>query len=121
MAYMMMLTLNHVEQLDSVLAAWQSIGINHVTYVECACSRGSGQPRPHIPMRFLLEGLGSASREPVLTAFAIAPDEESVYRCISLAEAVAGGFDASPHATLTAWPLPITAGYPKRAPARESE
>jgi hypothetical protein len=116
MAYMMMLTLNDADQLDSVLSAWREIGIDHVTYVECACSRGNGQPRPHIPMRFLLEGRAAAGREPILTAFAIAPDEDAVYHCISLAEAVAGDFDESPHSTLSAWPLPILAGYPKRAP-----
>jgi hypothetical protein len=117
MPYMVMLIVRDVGQLEAVLDAWEMTQVDHVTFVESVCSHRECAEPPHIPMRFLFERLGGVREQCSFTLFAVVPDDEALDECIAQAEAVVGNFDASRNAILTAWPLPIVRGYPRRVEA----
>jgi hypothetical protein len=117
MAYMIMLIVDNLDQLDAVLDAWEDIQLNDVTFLESTCFHRAGIQRPRIPMRFMFENLGQVRGQCTLTLFAIVPDEATVHQCIAKAEATIGGFDAAQNTMLTAWPLPIIKGVPERSMA----
>jgi hypothetical protein len=110
MAYMVMLVLREVEHLEAVLDAWRALQIEQVTFLESVCSLCNCEQQPHIPMRFLFEGAGSAQRQGSFTLFAVVPDDGILDECIAQAEDAVGGFDAPGHAALAAWPAPIVRG-----------
>jgi hypothetical protein len=114
MAYMIMLIVDNLDQLNAVLDAWEDIQVNDVTFLESTCFHRAGIQRPHIPMRFMFENLGQVREQCTLTLFAMVPDEATVHQCIAKAETALGGFDTAQNTMLTAWPLPIIKGVPKR-------
>jgi hypothetical protein len=112
MPYMVMLIVRDPGHLEAVLDAWKTIQVDHVTFVESVCSLRVEAPPPHIPMRFLFEGVGHARERCSFTLFAVVPDDETLGQCMDKAEGVVGGFGAPGNAMLAAWPLPIVRGYP---------
>ena len=113
MAYMIMLTLEHSEQLKPVLASWQALGVDEITFVESTCAHVHAPPRAHIPIRYMFESVSGEREACTLTLFAVVADETTVQACIDAAEAVIGDLDAAPTAMLAVWPLPIVKGFPK--------
>jgi hypothetical protein len=115
MAYMVMLVLREAGHLEDVLDAWKTIRVDHVTFVESVCSLPGDAEPPHIPMRFLFEGVGGAQEQCSFTLFAVLSDDEALSECIAQVEGVVGDLDASDGALLAAWPLSVVRGYPWRA------
>jgi hypothetical protein len=113
MAYMIMLVLERSEQLKPVLASWQALGVDEITFVESTCAHLHAPPRAHIPIRFMFEPVSGEREACTLTLFAVVADEAAVHTCIDATEAVTGDLDAVPTAMVAAWPLPIVKGYPK--------
>jgi len=117
MAYMIMLVANNMEQIDSVMDAWQADHVDDIVFMESTCFHRAERQRPRIPMRFLFESMDRGQQQVSVTLFGIVGDEAAVEHCIGQAEEVIGDLDADPNAMLVAWPLPIIKGYPKHPPA----
>jgi hypothetical protein len=113
MAYMMMLILEESGQLRPVLASWQALGVDEITFVESRCAHLHALPRAHIPIRFLFESMSGEREACTITLFAVVADEEAVHACIDAAEAAIGELEAAQTAMVAAWPLPIVKGFPK--------
>jgi hypothetical protein len=113
MAYMIMLALEHSEQLKPVLASWQALGVDEITFVESRCAHLRAPPRAHIPIRFIFESMSGEREACTLTLFAVVADEATVHACVDATEAVIGDLDAVPTAMIAAWPLPVVKGFPK--------
>ena len=114
MAYMVMLVVDDVEQLNAVLKAWESIHVDDIVYMDSASFHRGTADRPHIPMRFMFEKLERGQRQSSVTLFGIVSDEAVVRQCIVQAETAIGDFDIADNAVLAAWPLPIVKGFPGR-------
>jgi hypothetical protein len=110
---MIMLILEQIEQLRPVLASWQALGVDEITFVESTCAHLHAPPRAHIPIRFVFEPVSGEREACTLTLFAVVADEAMVHACIDAAEAVIGDLDAAPTAMVAAWPLPVVKGLPK--------
>jgi len=113
MAYMLMLVINDIEQLDAILKAWEKIHVDDIVFMDSTCFHRAGRKQQHIPMRFMFERSDGNQRQCSVTLFGLVNDEEVLQQCMREAETVIGDFDAAPNAMLAAWPLTIVKGFPK--------
>jgi len=108
--YIIFCVLDDPNQLDKVLSAWKSGGIEGVTILE---STGMHRrQKEYIPMRYILGG-GEDEERGNLTLLVIVKDPETVSRALELAEAVIGNFDHSNTGIFAAWPLEVIKGLDK--------
>ncbi|MDX9991777.1 MAG: hypothetical protein RBS68_06960 [Anaerolineales bacterium] len=103
---MILLVLDDPEQLDAVIAAWETVGIRGVTMLE---STGLGRLRQsRVPARYYFQS--PRAEEGHLTLLTVVPDEESVQSCMRATEAIIGDLDEPHTGIFAAWPLPIIKG-----------
>ncbi|MBN2392748.1 MAG: hypothetical protein JXR84_18600 [Anaerolineae bacterium] len=119
MAYMVMLVVSDVDQMNEILEAWKCIHVDDVIYVDSTCFHRAGARSHHIPMRFMFESLAKGRQQCSVTLFGIVADEAMVQQCITQAETVVGDLDAATNTMLVAWPLPIVKGFSAQATCQE--
>lgn len=112
--YMIMLVLDNPDQLDSVLEAWEGIGIRGATIVE---STGIQRlRRKNIPMRYLFQTSGLVE-EGHFTLFVIVEDGKMVQDCLYATEQIVTDLDGPNTGVFAAWPLSFVRGVPLRPQA----
>ena len=110
---MLMFVLDDPDQLDAVLAAWQSVGVSGVTIIESSGLYRRQRERP-VGARYAF-GLGrSATRleSGHYTLFVIVPDEATVRACLAAAEEIVGDLAGPDTGVLAAWELGVVKGVP---------
>ncbi len=105
--YMVLCVIDQTEHLTPLLTAWRQNGITGVTILESTGLHRLIQ-QPLIPMRYAL-GKASAERGNV-TLFTVVDKEETVQRCLEIAESVIGDFNAPNTGIFAAWPLGFAKG-----------
>jgi len=111
--YMVLCVVDQPERLTPLLTAWRKNGINGVTILESTGLHRLIQ-QPLIPMRYAL-GKASAERGNV-TVFTVVDQEETVQRCLEIAESVIGDFNAPNTGIFVAWPLDFAKGVTGKQP-----
>ena len=110
--YMILLVLDDPDQLDSVIAAWEEIGIRGATMIE---STGLGRlRRTRLPLRYYFQET-KLEEEGHMTVLVVVPDQETVQRCLQATEQVTGDLDGPNTGIFTAWPLAMVKGIPVKA------
>jgi len=110
--YMLMLILADCSCLDTLLDAWEEIGIRGITIVESTGIQRRRVQRARVPLRFDFEALLQPDQQGHYTLFAIVADEEMARRGLTTAESVLGGLDEPDTGVLAAWPLALVKGVP---------
>jgi nitrogen regulatory protein PII len=110
--YMILLVLDDPAQLDSVIDAWEKIGIRGVTMIE---STGLGRVRrSRVLLRYYFQET-RLEEEGHMTLLAVVPDMEQVQACLQATESVTGDLSGPDTGIFTAWPLAVVKGVPTKA------
>jgi hypothetical protein len=119
--YLIMFVLENPEQLDDVVAAWQTVGVRGITFLE---SSGFHRRPAHLlgaryapTLPELVERLEQGS----YTLFAAAATAELVEQCLAATEQVVGSWQEPNTGVMVAWPLAFARGLDKRAVEPEGE
>lgn len=109
--YMVMFVLDDPNQLDTVLEAWEAVGVSGVTILE---STGINRRRQAMMVgTTIMAGINrlmSGTEEYHFTLFTIVRDEQIMRKCLEAAESVVGDLDEPNSGVLAAWPLPFVKG-----------
>lgn len=113
--YMVMFVLDDPEKLDSILDAWESIGVSGVTFVDSTGINRRRRAR-QVGTTFMagINRLMSGTQETHLTLFVIVKDEQMVEKCLAAAEAIVGDLGEPNTGVMAAWPLLYTKGIPEQ-------
>jgi hypothetical protein len=107
-----MFVLDNPGKLDTILDAWEKIGIRGVTIIESTGIQRRRKQRKRIPMRFALEPLMVGGEEGNLTLITIVEGENVVRECMRVTEEIIGDLDQPNTGVMAAWPLSIVKGLP---------
>lgn len=112
---MVMFVLDNPEYLDSILEAWQAVGVTGVTVIESSGLHRVRQKRP-LGARYVFGALRESSRVKMehYTLFAIVPDDTIVRACLEAAEKIIGDLDGPNTGVLASWELSVVKGVPSK-------
>jgi hypothetical protein len=115
MMHMVMFVLDDPDHLETVLDAWQAVGVTGVTITESSGLHRVRQRRP-LGARYMLGVLNENRQVKMehLTLFAIVPDETIVRACLDAAEKMVGDLDGPNTGVLAAWELSLVKGVPAK-------
>ncbi len=116
--YMIFFVLNDPERLDTVLDAWEAVGIHGVTILESTGIQRRRVNQKRIPMRYRLAPM-IPHEEGHFTLIAIVPSKEIVQDCLTATEELIGNLDLPNTGVFTSWPLEIVKGVPKNVDLEE--
>jgi hypothetical protein len=119
--HMIMFVLDDPNQLDAVLAAWESIGVGGATIVESTGIRRRRAKESRIPFRFDFGQLARHYEEGHYTLFAVVEGEDMVHKCLTATESVVGDLDEPNTGVLAAWPLGVVKGAHKSVDRKTDE
>jgi nitrogen regulatory protein PII len=117
---MVMFVLDDCSKLDTVLEAWEAIGVSGVTIIESTGIHRRWGQRPRISLRFGIEQLTTSCQEGHYTLFVVVQDEAAAHKCIATVEGIVGDLSTANTGILAAWPLMVVKGVPKKTPPQES-
>ncbi len=110
--YMIMLVLDDADYLDEIFDAWLKVEISGATIVE---STGLYRRQlSQIPMRYTYAE-PSSDTEGNMTIFVIVESEAKVELCLKTVEEIVGDLNKPNPGVFSAWPLPITKGFPAKS------
>lgn len=113
--------LDDPRKLDSILEAWQNVGVRGVTIIESTGVRRRTSQKERIPMRFasFIPELMVGGEEGNLTLITIVRDERKIEKCIQATETIVGDLNDPNTGILTAWPLSHIKGLPNPDPQED--
>lgn len=118
---MIMFVLDDPNQLDSVLDAWQAIGVSGVTVVESTGFHRRQAQRLGARYLFSLPRLVERIERGHYTLFAIMPDIQMVQKCLDAVEKIVGDLADPNTGILAAWELSLAKGVPDQHPDTEAD
>jgi hypothetical protein len=117
---MILFVLDDPSQLDSVLDAWNEIGVSGVTIMD---STGINRRRlaRQVGTTFMagINRLMSSEQETHYTLFTIVDSVEVVEECTAAVERIVGDLDTPNSGVLAAWPLDYVKGVPNKNQSNE--
>jgi nitrogen regulatory protein PII len=110
--YMILLVMDDLSQIDSIINAWEQIGIRGVTMIE---STGLGRVRDsRVLLRYYFQET-RLEEEGHMTLLVVVPDLEQVQACLQATESVTGDLSGPNTGIFTAWPLAVVKGITTKA------
>lgn len=113
--HMILFVLDDPSQLDSVLDAWNEIGVSGVTIMD---STGINRRRlaRQVGTMFMagINRLMSSEQETHYTLFTIVDSVEVVEKCTAAVERIVGDLNTPNSGVLAAWPLDYVKGVPNK-------
>lgn len=119
--YIIMFVLDDPQQLDSVLDAWDEIGVRGVTIIESTGIQRRLKQRKRIPMRFSIDPISFGGEEGNYTLFTIVKNMDLIDQLTKATEKIVGDLDQPSTGILIAWPLNYVKGIKDIYPNEGSE
>jgi hypothetical protein len=111
--YMILCVIDQSDLLNSVLKAWQQLGIPEITILESSGLHSLSQ-HVHIPLRY---SFGDSSQERGNnTLLAIVEKEETIQSCLEITESIVGDFSGPNTGIFVAWALDFAKGVIGKQP-----
>ena len=111
--YMVLFVLDDPNLLDTVLEAWETVGVSGVTIVQS--SGINRRRRARMVGSTVMAGINrllSSDEENHYTLLAVVTDEAIAESCLAAAEGVVGNLDEPNTGVFAGWPLTIAKGMP---------
>jgi nitrogen regulatory protein PII len=118
--HMILFVLDDPSQLDSVLDAWNEIGVSGVTIMDSTGINRRRRAR-QVGTMFMagINRLMSSDQETHYTLFTIVDSVEQVEKCITTVEKIVGDLNTPNSGVLAAWPLAYVKGVPNKNHSNE--